>query len=134
MKTLILLVLCALVATTYAAPGIFWNQAKEHADISQAESQFWGSLLKGTIQVRFEDDDGEDDLANIEALISQSLHDRAEMEGFFDVLKKAGKLALKVAPHVIGGEAEIQGDKSEAEAQFWASVLKGGLSMLGKKN
>ena len=113
MKTLILLVLCALVATTYAAPGIFWNQAK--TDMSEAELQgFFGSLLKlgkkalphvikavgGGVEVQDDDDDDDDNTAIIEALLSsmqkeaqrkaalQSLQDRAVMEGWGSFLGK----------------------------------------------
>ena len=110
MKTLICLVLCALVAATYAAPV--------RSNMNQAEAQFWGSLLKRALKlsphiirgisggVEVQDDDGDendDDLVNIEALLSQSasLQDRAEIEGFFKLLKKIGKKALKVGPHVI---------------------------------
>ena len=110
MKTLICLVLCALVAATYAAPV--------RSNMNQAEAQFWGSLLKRALKlsphiirgisggVEVQDDDGDendDDLVNIEALLSQSAsqQDRAEIEGFFKLLKKIGKGALKVGPHVI---------------------------------
>lgn len=113
MKTIICLVLCALVATTYAAPA--------RSNINQAEAQFWGTLLKGALKlaphiirgisggVEVQDsndgDENDDDLVNIETLLSQSasLQDRAEIEGFLKVLKKIGKGALKVVPHVIRG-------------------------------
>ena len=105
MKILICLFLCALVvATTYAAPA--------RSNKNQAEAQFWGSLLKGALKlaphiireinggVEVQDnDDTDDDPANIEAFLSQSLQDRAEMEG--KVFKKIAKAIFKIAPKVI---------------------------------
>ena len=104
MKTIICLALCALVATTYAAPA--------RSRTNQAEAQFLGALLsfipqvirKITGGVEVQDDDV--DLANIEAFLSQSLQNSAQMEG--DVLKKISRGALKVAKaiRVLGGGVE----------------------------
>ena len=123
MKTLICLVLCALVATIYAAPA--------RSTMNQAEAQFWGTLLKGAlklaphlirgisggVEVQDDDntddddranieaflnlvqDDGNTDYANIETFLSHSLQERAEMEG--DALKKIAKGILKVGPKAI---------------------------------
>ena len=81
--------------------------------MNQAEAQFWGSLLKGTlklaphiirgigggVEVQDDDDTDDDDRANIEAFLSQSLQDRAEIEG--KLLKKIAKGFLKVGPKAI---------------------------------
>ena len=104
MKTLICLVLCALVATTYAAPA--------RSKTNQAEAQFLGALLSFLPQVirgitgGVESQNDDADLANIEAFLSQSLQDSAQMEG--DVLKRIAKGALKVAKaiHVLHSGAE----------------------------
>ena len=210
MKSFICLVLCALVAATYAAPARFSNQAANiEALLSQslqdrAEMEGIFSFLKkagkgllkaaphiiGALgdggKVQADDDDDDDDIANIEALFSQSFQDRAEMEGIFSFLKKAGKGLLKAAPHIIGAlgdgaekqdddddddapakieallsqslqdRAEMEnfwdilkkvgkvalgalGDRgqeqevNQAEAQFWGSVLTRALNLLGKK-
>ena len=112
-------------------------------DKSQAEAQLWGALLRGAMklaphvigavggEVEVQDDDDDDnDLVNIEALLSQSLQDRAEMEGFLDILKKVGKGALKVAPLLLNGGADVQdNDMSQAEAQFWGSLLRGAVKL-----
>ena len=82
MKILICLFLCALVATTYAAPKPLRPRPP---------------ILNG---ISFEDDDNvDDDLATIEALLIQGLQDRAQIEG--DVLKKIAKGALKLGPKAI---------------------------------
>ena len=123
MKTLICLFLCALVAATYGAP------ARSSSEMNQAEAQFWGALLRGAVklaphiygavhgEVEVQDDDDDD-------------NDRAEMEGFLDILKKVGKGALKVAPLLLNGGADVQdNDMSQAEVQFWGSLLRGAVKL-----
>ena len=100
MKTTICLLLCALVATTYAAPA----QMKTN----QAEAQFIGGLFKlpniihgltDGNEVDLQDDD--DDFATIETLLSQRLQGTAEIEGIRNLFRKARKLARKVIPTVL---------------------------------
>ena len=180
MKILICLVLCALAATTYAAPARFNLQDRAEMEgffdfikkagkgLLKAAPHIIGALGDGVNVQDDDEDDNNDDLANIEALLSQSFQDRAEMEGFFDFIKKAGKGLLKAAPHIIGALGDgvnVQDDDDDddeddnhlananieallsqalqdraqeqrlkqAEAQFWGSLLKGGLKLLGKK-
>ena len=130
MKTFICLVLFALVATTYTAPA--------RSSMNQAEAQFWRDLLKkvgkGALKVaphvldalgggaEMQDED-DDDLANIETLFSQRLQNRAEVEGFMDILKTIGKGAMKVAPYaldVLGGGAEMQDEDDDDLANIEA--------------
>ena len=136
MKTFICLVLCALVAATYAAPARLSLQDRAEIEgfmdflkkAGKVALKVAPHLLNGGAEAQDDDDDDNDGLANIEVLLSQSLQDRAEIEGFLSTLGKIGKGALGL----IGGRAQEQ-EMTQAEAQFWGSLVKTGLGLLGKK-
>ena len=131
MKTFICLVLCALVAATYAAPARMSLQDRAEIEdffdlIKKVAPHAFGGLGGGA---EVQDDDDDDDApAKIEALLSQSLQDRAEMESFWDILKKVGKVALGA----LGDRGQEQ-EVNQAEAQFWGSVLEVLDNMFGGK-
>lgn len=119
MKTLVCLVLCALVATTYAAPASFSDQA-------QLEG-FFSNLVKIIKKVAplakkaydgdaaMQDDSKYDNNhAKVAALI-HLLNNEAAVEGFGSFLKKVFKVGRKTAPYVTKG------------LQFW-NDLNGGVA------
>ena len=148
MKTLICLVLCALVASTYAAPAsdLVEIQAQLRSLQDQAEIEGWFSnIVSGAKKgldiynklnggVELQDDDDDDDIAQMEAFLN-NLQEQAEIEKFkfgkaWKKAKKIGSKALKygkkgydIYNSVNGGQtapAEIQDDDDDDIAQLQA--------------
>ena len=90
--------------------------------MNQAEAQFIGTLLSFIPQVLrgltggVESQDDDVDLANIEALLIQSLQDTAEIEG--GGLKKIGMGALKLAKAI-----RVLGNGAEGALKFVPKVI-----------
>ena len=135
----LLLITLGLVCSAYAAPAS-----------TKAEIQLLGTLFKhvaksiphvigaigGGEAQDYDDDDDNENGAQIEAVM-QRLKDQAELQGFMDFMKKAGKLGMKVAPHVIGaltgGKAQDYDDNNDAEAQRLGTIIEHAIRLLGKK-
>ena len=138
MKTLICLVLFALVASTYAAPASLEEMQAELRKMQQhAQIEGFFSSLKNIAKkvapyakkgldlynkvnggAELQDDDDDDDIAQMEAYLS-NMQRQAEIEGFFSSLKN---IAKKVAPYAkkgldiynkVNGGAEIQQDDDD---------------------
>ena len=152
MKTLICLVLCALVASTYAAPASLEEMQAQLRKMQQhAEIEGFFSSLKNIAKkvapyakkgldlynkvnggAEIQDDDDDDDIAQMEAYLS-NLQRQAEIEGWFDKLKDVAK---KVAPYAkkgldiynkVNGGAEIQDDDEDddiAQMEAYLSNLQ----------
>ena len=117
MKTLICLVLCALVASTYAAP------ASDRAEIQallrslqrQAEIEGWFSKIvsgvkkampyakkgldiynkmNGGAEMQDDDDDDDDDIVQLQAFLSNT--NEAEQQSFWSTMKSIGPGVLRV--------------------------------------
>ena len=101
MKTLICLVLCALVASTYAAPASLEEmQAKLRKMQHHAEVEgFFSSLrniarkMNGGVEMQ-QDDDDNDVVAQLQAFLSNM--NEAELQSFWKTAGKIGKFGLSL--------------------------------------